>query len=75
MVIFFSFVNRYILTNFSAFHSKLFLILDHIRSYVEKIHSVDQWCSTFWLVGHICLSETLRGPQELIISIKILLND
>jgi len=27
---------------------------------------------TFWLVGHICLSETLRGPQELIISIKIL---
>jgi len=30
---------------------------------------------TFWLVGHICLSETLGGPQELIISIKILLND
>jgi len=30
---------------------------------------------TFWLVGHICLSETLRGPQELIISIKILSND
>jgi len=27
---------------------------------------------TFWLVGHICLSETIRGPQELIISIKIL---
>ena len=27
---------------------------------------------SFWLVGHICLSETLRGPQELIISIKIL---
>jgi len=27
---------------------------------------------TFRLVGHICLSETLRGPQELIISIKIL---
>ena len=27
---------------------------------------------TFWLVGHICLSETLRGPQELKISIQIL---
>jgi len=27
---------------------------------------------TFCLVGHICLSETLRGPQELIISIQIL---
>jgi len=27
---------------------------------------------TFWLVGDICLSETLRGPQELIISIKII---
>jgi len=29
---------------------------------------------TFWLVGHICFSETLRGPQELIISIKIVFN-
>jgi len=27
---------------------------------------------TFWLVGHICLSETLCGPQELIISINII---
>jgi len=34
-----------------------------------------QWCSYVWLVGHIYLSETLREPQELIISIKILLND
>jgi len=34
--------NRYILSNFSAFSaSKLFLILDHTKSYVEKMHSVD----------------------------------
>jgi len=34
--------NRYIATNFSAFSaSKLFLILDHTKSYVEKIHSID----------------------------------
>jgi len=30
---------------------------------------------TSWLVDHICLSETLREPQELIISIKIILNN
>jgi len=34
--------NRYILTNFSAFFtSKLFLILEHTKSYIEKIHSID----------------------------------
>jgi len=30
-------------------------------------HYRNQWCSNVWLVVHICLSETLRGPQELII--------
>jgi len=34
-------LNQYILTNLSAFSaSKLFLILDHTESYVEKIHSI-----------------------------------
>jgi len=33
---------RFILTNFSAFSgSKLFLMLDHTKPYVEKIHSID----------------------------------
>ena len=33
---------RYILTNCSAFStSKLFLILEHTTSYIEKIHSID----------------------------------
>jgi len=35
---FYSSVNRYILTNFSAFSaSKLFLMLDHTKPYVEKM--------------------------------------
>jgi len=29
---------------------------------------------TFWLVGYICLSETLHGPQELIINKNFLKN-
>jgi len=34
--------NRYISTNFSAFSaSKHFLILNHTKSFVEKIHSID----------------------------------
>jgi len=36
--------------------------------------SLSSGAQTFWLVSHICLSETLYGPQELI-SIKIILND
>jgi len=33
--------NRYILTNFSAFSaSKLFLILEHTKSYIEKMQSI-----------------------------------
>jgi len=41
--------NRYILTNFSAFSaSKLFLILEHTKSYIEKIHSIDAE-----LAGHV----------------------
>jgi len=40
--------NRYIFTSFSAFpKSKLFLILEHTKSYIDKIHSVD-----FELAGH-----------------------
>jgi len=39
---FFSSVNRYILTKLSAFSaSKLFLMLDHTKAYVEKIHYID----------------------------------
>jgi len=42
MVIFFSSAQLVYLTNFSAFTvSKLFLILDHTKSYAEKIHSID----------------------------------
>jgi len=42
--------NRYILTNFSALStSKLFLILEHTKSYIEKIHSIDSE-----LAGHAC---------------------
>jgi len=34
--------NRYTLINFSAFSaSKLFLMLDHIKPYIEKMHCVD----------------------------------
>ena len=34
--------NRYILTNFSARSaSKLFLMLNHTKQHVEKIHSID----------------------------------
>jgi len=42
---------------------RLFVLMKSITPVVLKV---------FWLVGHICLSETLRGPQELTISIKIL---
>jgi len=38
----------------------------------QKFASYTSGAQTFWLVGHICFSETLRGPQELIISIEIL---
>jgi len=42
--------NQYIFTNFSAFSaSKTFLILEHTKSYIEKIHSVDAE-----LAGHAC---------------------
>jgi len=47
-------------------------------SHIGEIYLVSPYGSgaqTYWLMGHICLSETLRAPQELIISIKILLND
>ena len=40
-----------------------------------QLRSHGSGARTFWLVGHICLSETLCGPQELIISTKIILND
>jgi len=34
--------NRYILTNFTAFSaSKLFLMLDPTKPYIEKIHYID----------------------------------
>jgi len=34
--------NQYIFTSFAAFSkSKIFLILEHTKSYIEKIHSVD----------------------------------
>jgi len=39
--------------------------------FAEQVFVYCSGAQTFWLVGHICLSETLRGPQELIISIKI----
>jgi len=40
--------NWYILTNFSTFFaSKLFLILDHTKSFLDKIRSIDAE-----LVGH-----------------------
>jgi len=42
-VIFFSSVKSvYLINNFSTFSaSKLFLVLDHTKPYVQKIHSVD----------------------------------
>jgi len=40
--LFFSSAQWYILTHFSAFSAfKIFLILDHTKAYVEKIHSID----------------------------------
>jgi len=35
-----------------------------------ELNTLHRGSQTYWLEGHICLSETLRGPQELIISIK-----
>jgi len=41
--------NQYILANFSAFSaSKLLLILNHTKSYIEKMHSTDAELS-----GHV----------------------
>jgi len=53
-------------------------LLDHIYSITNDDNTsiglllYDSGAQTFWLVGNIGLSETLGGPQELIISIKIL---
>ena len=42
--------NRYILINFSAFSaSKLFLMLEHTKPYIEKIHNINAE-----LAGHVC---------------------
>jgi len=62
---------------------KISLCLTNVRYYVIMIIKsfsnfgtncyplqVTMYCSdaqNFWLVGHICFSENLRGPQELII--------
>jgi len=70
MVIFSALHNRYIFTNFSA--SKLFLILEHTKSYIEKIHSVDAE-----LAGHACKLdvklESLCGSGSLF-AVRILSN-
>jgi len=73
-----------IVFNLTASHNKTDVSLSvgsHQQQYInQKSRFGRKWllivynsgAQTFWLMGHICLSETLPGPQELIISIKIL---